>query len=231
VFVFIWAATNAANIETQCQAAQAQLETVLPNLPSMNLTLVGLSGTQLILNSTDIARLPSARGLGGFYTANIGNVSSPNNYTGVYLSELCNIVGGISSNSVVRVIGSDNYSTTLSSNQLYDGSFTTYDPLTGNLTPPGPKFLTTIIAYYKNDVNLTSDVGPLMLAIIGSEGLLTPGPYWVKSVVKIEVLGEGVPEFHSFSVTLFLLASAAVMMILLKKWSTSHKGRLAPECK
>jgi hypothetical protein len=222
-FVFNWTATNATGIGLQCQATRAQVETVPPDLPSMNLTLVGLNGTQVVLNSTDIARLPSVRGLGGLYRANIGNVSSLNNYTGVYLSELCSIVGGINSSSVVRITASDNYYATLSFNQIYDGNFTTMDPVSGNLTAPSPKLLATIIAYYKNDANLTSDVGPLMLAVIGPEGLLTPGSYWVKYVTKIEVLSEAaVPEFQSFSVTLFLLATAATAMILLKKRSTTQ---------
>lgn len=220
VFVFIWAATNATSIGLQCQAARAQLETVPPDLPPMNLTLIGLNNTQVVLNSTDIASLPSVSGLGGFRKV-IGNVSSLNNYTGVPLTTLCNIVGGISNSSVVRITASDNYSQTLSFAQVVDGNFTTYDPITGNIAP-NTKPLTPILAYYSNDVNLTSDVGPLMLAIIGPEGLLTPGPYWVKFVIKIEVLSEAVPEFQSFSVTLFLLTTAVTAMILLKKRSTTQ---------
>jgi hypothetical protein len=219
-FVFMWAATNATSIGLQCQAARAQLETVPSGLQPMNLTLVGLNGTQVVLNSTDIASLFSVRGLGGFRKV-IGNVSSLDNYTGVPLTTLCNIVGGIGNGSVVRITASDNYSQTLSFDEVVDGNFTTYDPITGNVVA-STKPLTPIIAYYKNDVNLTSDVGPLMLAIIGPEGLLTPGPFWVRFVMKIEVLSEPVPEFQSFSVTLFLLATAMTAMILLRKRSTTQ---------
>jgi hypothetical protein len=219
VFVFIWAAANATSIGLQCQAARGQLETVPLGLPPMSLTLIGLNGTQVVLNSTDIASLPSVRGLGGF-----GKVVG-NNYTGVPLTTLCNIVGGISNSSVVRITASDNYSRTLSFDQVVDGNFTTYDPITGNITTY-TKPLTPIIAYYRNDVNLTSDEGPLILAIIGPEGLLTPGPYWVRLVAKIEVLSEPVPEFKSFSVTLFLLTTAVTAMILLKRrWTTQARLR------
>jgi hypothetical protein len=220
LFVFIWAASNATSIGLQCQVARAQLETVPSDLQPMNLTLVGVNGTQVVLNSTDIAGLPSVRGLGGFRKV-IGNVSSLNNYTGVPLTTLCNIVGGISNISVVRITASDNYSQTLSFNQAIDGNFTTYDPITGNVVPH-TKPLTPIIAYYSNDVNLTSDEGPLMLAIIGPEGLLTPGPYWVKFVIKIEVLSEAVPEFQPLSLMIFLLTTTFTAMILFKKRSTTQ---------
>jgi hypothetical protein len=164
----------------------------------------------VVLNSTDIATLPSVRGLGRF------GVSSLENYTGVPLTTLCNIVGGISNDSVVRITASDNYTQTFSFNQVVNGNFTTYDPITGNITPH-TKPLTPIIAYYGNDVNLTSNEGPLMLAIIGPEGLLTSRPYWVWLVMKIEVLSQAVPEFQSFSVTLFLLTTTVTTMILSRK--------------
>jgi DMSO/TMAO reductase YedYZ molybdopterin-dependent catalytic subunit len=44
-----------------------------------------------------------------------------------------------------------------------------------------------ILAYYKNGANLTSDEGPLRLAIIGSEGLLTDGSLWTKMVTKLVI--------------------------------------------
>ena len=198
VFVFMWAGTNATCFGLQCQAPQGQLETVPPVLLPMNLTLIGLNGTQVVLNSTDIASLPSARGLGGF--------GSLNNYTGVPLTALCNIVGGISNSSVVKVTASDNYNQTLSFDQVVNGNFT-------GLAKP----LTPIIAYYGNDINLTSDEGPLMLAFIGPEGILTSSRLWVWHVIKIEVLSGAVPEFQSFTVTLFLLMTAVTAMILLKR--------------
>jgi DMSO/TMAO reductase YedYZ molybdopterin-dependent catalytic subunit len=62
----------------------------------------------------------------------------------------------------------------------------TFDPATGdevNRTKP----LTTVLAYYMNGMNLTSDEGPLRLAILGTEGLLTEGHWWIKNVVKVEI--------------------------------------------
>jgi len=71
--------------------------------------------------------------------------------------------------------------------QVMGCSFVTYDPATGDeVSSVEP--LTIILAYYKDRVNMTSeDGGPLRVAILGSEGLLTEGHWWIKHVVKIEI--------------------------------------------
>ena len=220
VFVFILAATNATSTGLQCQAAraQAQAETAPPNLPPMNLTVIGLNGTEVVLNSTDIASLPSTTGLGSVSPGVVDN------YTGVPITTLCNLVGGINNDSVVKITGSDNYSETFTYDQAVNGNFTAYDPVTGNVVQPNEP-LTLIIAYYKDNANLTT-LGPLMVAIIGPEGLGTIPQLWVWYTVEIQVLNEtAVPEFQSFSVTLFLLATAVTAMILLKKRSTRDKEK------
>jgi len=216
VFVFLLTATVATGIGLHCQTARAQLEASPPNLLPMSLTVVGLNGTKVVLNSTDIAGLPSVTGVGGYNSSVLGN------YTGVPLTNLCDIVGGISNVSVVRITASDNYSQTFSFDQVVNGNFTTFDPITDNIVPH-TKPLTLLIAYYKNGVNLTSDEGPLMVAIIGPEGLLTRGPYWVKFVTEIQVLSEvAVPEFQPFFLTLPLLITASTAVILFKKRATLH---------
>jgi hypothetical protein len=137
------------------------------------------------------------------------------------------LVGGISNDSVVRITGSDNYSETFSYDQIVNGNFTTYDPTTGNIVPHSEP-LTMIIAYYKDEMNLTS-LGPLMVAIIGPEGLGTMPNIWVWYTVKIQVLNEtAVPEFQPFSFTLALLISAFTAVVLFKKrWSSqTRKERL-----
>jgi hypothetical protein len=64
----------------------------------------------------------------------------------------------------------------------------TYDPATGEEVQHNES-LTPILAYYKNDANLTyDDGGPLRLAIVGPEGLATNSTYWVKWVVRLQIL-------------------------------------------
>jgi hypothetical protein len=158
--------------------------TLASNLQPMELTLVGLNGTQLILNAGEIAALPAYTGKAGFITS-VGRIIGPDNYTGVTLITLCDLVGGINKNNSLRITASDGYSMVYTYAQI-NGDFLTFDPVTGNEvnhTQP----LAPMLAYFKNGQNLSSDEGPLRLAIIGKEVLLTEGHNWIKFVVKIEI--------------------------------------------
>ena len=158
----------------------------IESLPPMTLTIVAANGTSLVLGSTDIAGLPSYRAFGG-YKNQLGNIRGLGNYTGVPLTTLCSLVGGINSSQCLLVTASDGYSMAFIYAQVY-GDFVTYDPVTGNEVQHNES-LTPILAYYKNDANLTyDDGGPLRLAIVGSEGLVTNSTLWVKWIVKLEVL-------------------------------------------
>lgn len=156
------------------------------DLPPMSLTVVGLNGTQIVLNSTDIGNLSLQRGKGGWKNS-IGTIRGPYNYTGVSILTLCNLVGGLDNNTTVRVTASDNYNKTLNYYQVAEGDFITYDPTTGDPVVHN-QTLTPIAAYFKDDLNLTVDEGPLRLAIIGSENVVTDSKYWVKFVVKLEII-------------------------------------------
>jgi hypothetical protein len=155
------------------------------NLQPMNLTIVGLNGTQRVLTSAEIGILPSFEGKGGYKTS-AGSLRGIGNYTGVTLVSLCNLVGGITDACGLRVTASDGYSMVYTYDQVMGQGLVTFDPATGdetNHTQP----LTTVLAYYKDGLNLTSDEGPLRLAILGSEGVLTEGHWWIKYVMKIEI--------------------------------------------
>jgi hypothetical protein len=71
-------------------------------------------------------------------------------------------------------------------NQVQGKNFTCYSPTTGDEVQPTQP-LTMILAYYRNGANLTSDEGPLRLAIVGSQGLLTDGHFWIKMVTKLVI--------------------------------------------
>lgn len=152
------------------------------NLPPMNLTLVALNGTQLELNETDIGKLPSYESYGGFKNQ-LGNINGLGNYTGVSLTTLCNLVGGITANNSLRITATDGYIMNFSYGQV-NGDFITFDNKAGQQVPHNQP-LTPILAHYFNDANVTD--GPLRLAIVGPEGLVTQSIYWIKWVVKMEV--------------------------------------------
>jgi hypothetical protein len=153
-------------------------------LPALNLTLVGADGQQKVLNSRELAALKS-------YTANGGwsesGTTSVGNYTGVPILTLLELVGGITSSENVTVTGSDGYHVTFTYQQVHGQGLTTFDPKTG-ATVQASQPLTMIVAYYCNGTSLPSGKGPLTVAIVGPQGLLTPGKFWVYLVVKIEIL-------------------------------------------
>jgi hypothetical protein len=154
-------------------------------LQPMNLTLVGLNGTSLTLNETTIAKLESFTSRGGLKTS-VGYLHGIGNYTGVSVVDLCNLVGGINSTCSLLVTASDGYSMVYAYNQVEGKNFTCYSAVTGDEVQSNQPF-TMILAYYKNGANLTSDEGPLRLAIVGSQGLLTDGHFWVRMVAQLVI--------------------------------------------
>jgi len=191
---------------------------VHPNLPPLNLTLVALNGTPLTINETRLSNLPAIRAYGGILNS-LGIPQDAGNYTGILVTTLCNLVGGLNNETSLLITASDNYTIRLNYLQL-SGNWTTFDNSTGQLvnqTQP----LTPIIAYYYNDANLTSDMAPLQLAIVGPEGLLTQGKYWVHFVVSIEIQNATVPEFPALSLILvFMIATMIAALTFRKKLGT-----------
>lgn len=167
-------------------SAKPQKSTSLVNLPPINLTIVGLNGTNLVLNEKDIGNLTSFESKGGFKTS-IGSLQEIGNYTGVPISELLAPVGGMNSDCSLNVSASDGYSMVYTYSQVQGENFTSYSPATGDEVKANQSF-TMILAYYQNGANLTSDEGPLRLAIVGLQGLLTDGHFWIKWVTKLEII-------------------------------------------
>jgi hypothetical protein len=154
-------------------------------LQPMNLTLVALNGTTLTLNETALAKLESITSRGGFKTS-VGYLRGIGNYTGVSVVDLCKLVGGINSTCSLLVTASDGYSMVYTYNQVQGKDLTCYASATGDEVQSSQPF-TMILAYYKNGANFTLDEGPLRLAIVGPQGLLTDGHFWIKMVTRLEI--------------------------------------------
>lgn len=202
----------------------AEVRTNTTELPPMSLTIVGADGTQVILDEADIGNMESWRDYGGYKTS-YPSLKGRGYYTGVPINALCDLVGGINYGQTLRVMASDDYNINFTYEQV-NGDFVTYDNVTGDQVPHDQP-LTTILAYYFNDMNLTSG-GPLRFAIVGPEGLCTDSVYWVQHVVKMEVFDEGIPEFPSPIVLPLLLfttlAVAFSFKALRRKASEYQKG-------
>ena len=156
------------------------------SLPAMSLTLVGANGQEKVLDKKDIVGLQSYTAKGGLKSSG-GEIQNYGTYQGVPVTELLSLVGGITSDETLTVTGSDGYSMVYTYNQTVNAQgFTTYDPLTGSEESP-TKPLTLVLAYYENGSALTSDVGPLRLVVLGPDGLLTEGHFWVKWVTTMAI--------------------------------------------
>jgi len=181
--------------------AKGQYATSNVNLIPMNLTLVGPSGIQ-VLNQTVIGNLPSFESWGGFKNS-VGNIGDLGNYTGVPLLTLCNLVGGINATESLEVKATDNFTVVFSYAEVVNGTFITYNNQTGQ-QEPYTKPLTPILAYYFDNQNITNGPtgdGPLRIAIVGPEGLVTDSSYWVKWVDLLVILNTGTHDVAVISVT------------------------------
>jgi hypothetical protein len=152
------------------------------------LTLQGSDGQQKVLSPDDIRDLPSYTGRGAFFTT-VGVINGPYEAEGAPLTDLCQLVGGVTSTDGVMVTASDGYSTVFDYDQLM-GDFITYDLKTLKEIPHGE--LKVVLMYAQDKKALSQDDGkPLRIAIVGAENILTEGNNWVRWVNKIEVLKLG----------------------------------------
>jgi hypothetical protein len=225
VFVlFLFAGLSAGFLSLQL-VQSANVGTRALDLPPMTLSVVGANGTEVVLNETGISGLTYYRGYGGFKNQ-LGLLKGWGNYTGVPLEALCDLVGGLTNTSYVKITASDNYSKTFTFAEV-NGDFVTFDNVTGAEVPHNEP-LVPMVAYYLNDLNVSESDGPLRMAIVGPEGLATNSTYWVKMVIRIEIVDEGVPEFPSMTILapLFLVISVAALFLKIRvKNKITPKGK------
>jgi DMSO/TMAO reductase YedYZ molybdopterin-dependent catalytic subunit len=150
-----------------------------------DVTLIGSSGEEMTLTYDEIRALPQYEGRGGFFTS-VGYINGPYRLRGVPILELCDLVGGITSQDIIFISADDGYSTVLDYRQV-TGDFITYDPDTMKEVPH--RELKLILMYELDGRMPSHEEGrPVRLAIAGEEDLLTEGLYWVKWVKCIEVI-------------------------------------------
>ena len=153
-------------------------------LPELSLSLVALDGTETVLDENDIVELSTVEYEGGLMTSS-GSIQSLGTYTGVALSTLYDMVGGITNKTILRVTASDGYAMVFTYEELTSGEFITFDPATGDEVEHTQN-IDVVLAYLCDGEPLADD-GPLRTAALGPEGYITEGHFWVKWVVKIEI--------------------------------------------
>jgi len=156
--------------------------------PQADLTLIGSETKVYSLN--EVKAMPAYTASGGFKKST-GAIVGPYTYTGVNLTYLTDLVGGITSSNSVKITASDGYSMTYTYDQVM-GDITIYSSTSEEETDEP---LTMVLAYEENGSLIPDEYGgPLRIAFIRSDTPITDGHFWIKYVNKIEILG-GVEEW------------------------------------
>lgn len=151
--------------------------------------VVGAGGNSQNVTLSEMMLMDSVSG-NSSYQNTYGNVRGAGVYTGVKVSDLLDLVGGVDEGFVVRVIATDGYSQTFERSKVYPNStiwniqgdmILAYE-YNGTIVPDYEEGIrlafTPEDGYYSNaDANATTDPNPV-----------AAGPQWVSNVVKIEVL-------------------------------------------
>jgi hypothetical protein len=155
-------------------------------LPDMTLTLIGADVQQKNLTKQDILALEAYTRQGGVKSH--GNeISGVGTYTGIPVSALIDLVGGMTSDETLTAKTSDNYTMTYSYNQVVNGQdISTYDAVSGAQTT-ATQPVKLVLTYYREGTALPSDEGPLRIGVLGSEGFITQGNLWAKWVIQLKV--------------------------------------------
>jgi DMSO/TMAO reductase YedYZ molybdopterin-dependent catalytic subunit len=136
---------------------------------------------------TDIQSFPSLDGQAGIKSST-GKIFPPTAYTGLTLKELAAMDPNFNESMGLVLSAVDGYSMTFSYDQVMNGTFTQYDPGTGDeLKAPVPA--TAMLAYSKDGKALDPQTdGYLRLVIASDEAKqVTDGHWSVKFVTKAEI--------------------------------------------
>lgn len=152
--------------------------------PEAVLTIV--TGTETkALTLDEIKAMPSYTASGSIWVTHREVVKGPFEYTGVKLTDLLDLVGGISGENEVKVIASDEFAKEFTYDQIR-GGLETFDREGNSIEWDQP--IIVVLAYEKDGKPIEIPKGgPLRIAIIGSEEPITPGDCWVKWVEKVEI--------------------------------------------
>ncbi|MDD5015708.1 MAG: molybdopterin-dependent oxidoreductase [Atribacterota bacterium] len=152
-----------------------------------NTGLTIINGDQVkTVTLEEIKEMPFLEDWGGKMRST-GAIEGPFKYKGVSLVELCNLVGGITLDTAIRVTARDGYAMTFSYKQVAESDFITYDPVSKKEVPH--QKLQMILAYEEEEKTFTfEEGGPFKVAILSARNQVTDGHWWVKWIEKIEIV-------------------------------------------
>ena len=116
-----------------------------------------------------------------------GTVTPPQLIKGVRMSDLADLVGGLTEDFGINIVAKDGYSITMSYDQMANGNFVTYDPGTGDEIEYDD-VLIPVVAFERDGEPIPADEdGPLRNFILSEENdQVTDGHWSVKWVTNLD---------------------------------------------
>jgi hypothetical protein len=168
---------------------------MVPNIPNLEVVpeviITGADESSVNVTLTEMTEM-STFTRNGSYQNSYGNVRGVGTYTGVLISDLVELVGGMLEDELVQVIASDGYNQTFEYSKVYpnatiwgiQGDMVLAYEYNGTIVPEYEKgfqlmFLPEDEYYSSADANATTDPDPY-----------AAGPQCVSNVVEIKVLRE-----------------------------------------
>jgi DMSO/TMAO reductase YedYZ molybdopterin-dependent catalytic subunit len=149
------------------------------------LTIRGDNATRSF-SMAELKALPAYEGYAGSKSST-GVITPPSTYKGVPLTDLADLVGGISEANGVTIVAKDGYGMTFSYRQITGDGFTTFDPATGEEEPADGE-LHVLVAYEHEGEPISEDDGPLKLAIAqDAPAQVTEGHWAIKWLREVSV--------------------------------------------
>ena len=178
-------------------AAFGAIMVMVPNVPNLDpvpgVLLIGADATVENVTLTEMTEMSTIT-KNGSYQNSYGNVRGVGVYTGVLISDLVELVGGMQDDDSVKIIASDGYSQTFEYSKVFpnasiwgiQGDMILAYEFNGTIVPELEKgfhlmFLTEDGYYSNADANATTDPDPY-----------AAGPQLVSNVTEIRVLREPV---------------------------------------
>jgi DMSO/TMAO reductase YedYZ molybdopterin-dependent catalytic subunit len=157
-----------------------------PAVSAPALEVAGPGGVRAF-SVAQLKKLPATAGFGGVKSST-GKVTLPGSWKGVALRDLVATVDGYDATRNLAVIAKDGYSLTFSHDQVMNGTFTAYDPGTGD-TLASHEPLIAIIAYEHEGRPLdVAEDGPLRVMVVSAAGSqVTDGHWSIKWVTKLAI--------------------------------------------
>jgi len=179
-------ASCSASTTTSSQTSTTTIATTTTSATASGTTVLTVTegSTVKTYSMADLQALPSVSGYGG--QISMGNtITGPDSYQGVALITLINVVGGITSGQNVIITGSDNYSQTLSYQQVTTDNFTLFDAVSGQQSAAPDMTPQVFVAYEKNGNPLDADTGPFEFGVMTCQNRVHRVHYGLNSWLKL----------------------------------------------